>query len=68
MTWLLMMVVLQLSPNDAFVKHSEVINTFYSEQECVKAVQEIMQKAEYENNKVPPMVNFGCVPLKGKQI
>jgi hypothetical protein len=32
MTWLLLMVVLQISPTDAFVKHSEVIKTFHSEE------------------------------------
>ena len=68
MTWLLIMVVLQISPTEAFVKHSEVINTFYDEHKCIKAMQDIFAKAEAEGSKVPKMVNFGCMPLKGKQI
>jgi len=68
MTWLLIMVVLQISPTDTFVKHSEVIDTFYNDRECIKAMQDIFAKAEAEGNKVPKMVNFGCVPLKGRGI
>ena len=68
MTWLLIMVVLQISPTDTFVKHSEVIDTFYNDRECIKAMQDIFAKAEAEGNKVPKMVNFGCVPLKGRTI
>jgi len=67
-TWLLIMVVLQISPTDTFVKHSEVIDTFYDDMECIKAMQDIFAKAEAEGNKVPKMVNFGCVPLKGRGI
>jgi len=67
-TWLLIMVVLQISPTDTFVKHSEVIDTFYNDRECIKAMQDIFAKAEAEGNKVPKMVNFGCVPLKGRGI
>ena len=62
------MVVLQISPTDTFVKHSEVIDTFYNDRECIKAMQDIFAKAEAEGNKVPKMVNFGCVPLKGRGI
>jgi len=68
MTWLLIMVVLQISPTDAFVKHSEVINTFYDERKCIKAMQDIFAKAREEGTEVPKMVNFGCVPLKGRTI
>jgi hypothetical protein len=68
MTWLLIMVVLQISPTDTFVKHSEVIDTFYNDRECIKAMQDIFAKAEAEGSKVPKMVNFGCVPLKGRGI
>ena len=65
MTWLLIMVVLQISPTDTFVKHSEVIDTFYNDRECIKAMQDIFAKAREEGTEVPKMVNFGCVPLKG---
>ena len=68
MTWLLIMVVLQISPTEAFVKHSEVINTFYDDRECIKAMQDIFAKAREEGTEVPKMVNFGCVPLKGRTI
>ena len=68
MTWLLIMVVLQISPTDTFVKHSEVIDTFYNDRECIKAMQDIFAKAEAEGTEVPKMVNFGCVPLKGRTI
>jgi|TARA_R110000782_G_scaffold9735_1_gene31147 hypothetical protein len=68
MTWLLLMVVLEITPNDAFVKHSEVIKTFHSEQACIKDMQQIFKDAEAQGNKVPSIVNFGCVPLKGRSI
>jgi hypothetical protein len=68
MTWLLIMVVLQISPTDTFVKHSEVIDTFYNDRECIKAMQDIFAKAREEGTEVPKMVNFGCVPLKGRTI
>jgi hypothetical protein len=68
MTWLLIMVVLQISPTDTFVKHSEVIDTFYNDRECIKAMQDIFAKAREEGTEVPKMVNFGCVPLKGRGI
>jgi hypothetical protein len=63
-----MMVVLHINMPDAWVKHSEIVKTFSSEQSCIKEMQSIFKDAEEQGTPVPKEVNFGCVPLKGRVI
>jgi hypothetical protein len=67
-TWLLFMVVLQINQSDAWVKHAEIIQTLHSEKSCIREMKKIFADAKEQGNEVPKMVNFGCVPLKGRSI
>lgn len=68
MMWLLILIQLQVMPNDAFVKHAEVIKIFHSEAQCQKEVRKIFKDASEQGNPPPKTVNFGCVKLKGTLI
>ena len=64
MLWLLM--IIHLGGDPVSVRHAEIGQTFYSEQECIKRMKEIFQQAEEEQNPVPYEVNMGCVMYKAK--
>ena len=64
MIWLLM--IIHLGGDPVSVRHAEIGQTFYSEQDCIKRMREIFQQAEQQKQPVPPEVNMGCVAFKGK--
>ena len=64
MIWYLMLIYLGGDP--VSVQHTEIVETHYSEQECVKRLKTIFREADQEGKPVPPEVNMGCVPYKGR--
>ena len=61
MIWLL--ILINLGGDPLSVRHAEIMTTYYSEQECIKRIQEIKRE---EGGQLPPNVNIGCVSYKRK--
>ena len=64
MTWLLMVVHLNLSTIPIQVQYGEVLEVFHSERECVIKHGEFFNQAKRKNQLIAPSFNLGCVPLK----
>ena len=64
MLWLLM--IIHLGGDPVSVRHAEIGQTFYSEQDCIKHMREIFQQAKQQKQPVPSEVNMGCVVFNAK--
>ena len=66
MTWLLIVIYLNLSVNPPQIGHAEIVGSFQSEQSCVKKQQEFVVQGKADNIQLPDNFNLGCVPFKRK--
>lgn len=48
------------------VVNVELADTFASEKNCQKKIQEFFRKANEAGKPVPRQINMGCMPLNGK--
>ena len=64
MIWLLMVIHLNLSTTPIQIQHSEILETFSSEQKCIERQAKFFNDAKRGNRPIPDNFNLGCVPLK----
>jgi len=64
MLWFLLIVTLSLGGQGVapHITDSRIQGTFYSEQECIKKMQEFFKEAKEDKIPIPPEINMGCVP------
>ena len=64
MTWLLIVIYLNLSVVPPQIKHGEIVGSFQSEQACNKKQKEFVEQSKAENLSFPDNFNLGCIPFK----
>ena len=64
MTWLLMVIILNIQMSPPEVKESHIMEMFDSKLECVKRHEQFFKDLKAQGTKVPDNFNLGCVPLK----
>ena len=68
MTWLLMVIILNIQISPPEVKQSYIMEMFTSKIDCVKRHEQFFDNLKEQGMKVPDNFNLGCVPLKLVQI
>ena len=64
MTWLLMVIILNIQMSPPEVKESHIMEMFDSKIECVQRHEQFFKDLKERGMKVPDDFNLGCVPLK----
>ena len=64
MTWLLMVIILNIQISPPEVKQSYIMEMFTSKIECVQRHEQFFNYLKEEVMEVPDNFNLGCVPLK----
>ena len=64
MTWLLVVIYLNLSVAPPHIEHAEIVDSFHSEQACIKKQKEFIDQSREQNIEVPENLNVGCIPFK----
>tara|TARA_Y100001949_G_scaffold8129_1_gene5970 strand:- start:77 stop:343 length:267 start_codon:yes stop_codon:yes gene_type:complete len=64
MTWLLMVIILNIQISPPEVKESHIMEMFDSKFECVQRHEQFFKDLKERGMKVPDDFNLGCVPLK----
>jgi len=64
MTWLLIVIFLNLSVVPPHIEHGEIVGSFQSEQACIKKQKEFIDQSREQNIEVPENLNVGCIPFK----
>ena len=64
MTWLLIVIFLNLSVVPPHIEHGEIVGSFQSEQACNKKQKEFIDQSREQNIEVPENLNVGCIPFK----
>ena len=64
MTWLLMVIILNIQISPPEVKQTYIMEMFDSKFECVQRHEQFFKDLKERGMKVPDDFNLGCVPLK----
>ena len=64
MTWLLIVIYLNLSVVPPQIEHGEIVGSFQSEQTCHKKLREFVEQANNQKLRLPENFNLGCIPFK----
>jgi hypothetical protein len=60
--WILLVVILTISPTGPEVKHVHITGTFETKKQCLK----YMNKTP--SNEIPPLHNLGCIKFGGQVV
>ena len=64
MTWLLMVIILNIQMSPPEVKQTYIMEMFTSKIDCVKRHEQFFNNLKEQGMEVPDNFNLGCVPLK----
>jgi len=68
MTWLLMVIILNLELSPPAVHNTYIIEMFSSKKDCLEKHNYFFAELKKEQQTVPDNFNLGCVLLKGTRI
>jgi tRNA splicing endonuclease len=63
MTWLLMVIILNIQISPPEVKESHIMEMFDGQKECIERHEQFYKDLKDQGIKVPDDFNLGCVPL-----
>ena len=64
MTWLLMVIILNIQISPPEVKQTYIMEMFDSKFECVQRHEQFFKDLKEKGMEIPDNFNLGCVPLK----
>jgi hypothetical protein len=64
MTWLLMVIILNIQISPPEVKQTYIMEMFDNKIDCVKRHEQFFDNLKEQGIEVPNNFNLGCVPLK----
>ena len=68
MTWLLMVIILNLEVSPPEVSETKILAMYETEKECIEKHKAFFQGLKKQKIPVPNNFNLGCVPQKGKRL